>query len=556
MRNFLLYTLAFLSLGIGSVSAYTVQPGDYLAKIGQKFGLSWIELWDLNPEIQDPDLIHVGQELRVDFEDELLGATLPVAGQTYTLAGSGITASATSITLTSLTIPQTGYKLLDSNFSDTFYITLEPGNSKRQEIVSCTTVTQNAAGTATLSGCSRGLLPFTPFTASTTYQFAHAGGSTVIFSDPPQLFNEFTAKGNAETITNVWTFNRHPVSTSTLGTPTTTYQYTTKQYVDNVVNQGAATSTEAVAGISELATQVEMASSTDLGANRPLVLQAKYATSSAPSSGHYAVISESDGNINQGWLDLTENFTWTGTHSFATTTITDLTITSTTITNLNVGTTSTDPLVNGGSADSLHDHSIYNLRVLGSQAYRYIMGIDFTQTDNNGSGSFLQANNGFQVTSGASNGNRSSLESDGTFDIDITTDWRLYIPRLAANATTNLDAFAGVSNGCVNAADGVEISDHAAIVFFDNEVLASVGNGTTQTTSSLATGATTRRDYRIEREGSNIRFYVNNTLTATLSTNLPDTTTNGVVCFTAAASNGSGARAVSFQGEYVYEEER
>src|SRR3990167_5604437 len=114
---------------------------------------------------------------------ELGGITNPVAGTTYTLAGSGISGSATSIILTSLTIPQTGYELLDADFSDTFYITIEPGSRTRQEIVSCTTVVQNAAGTATLSGCSRGLSPITPFTASSTLQFAHAGGTQVIFSD-------------------------------------------------------------------------------------------------------------------------------------------------------------------------------------------------------------------------------------------------------------------------------------------------------------------------------------------------------------------------------------
>jgi len=93
------------------------------------------------------------------IENAQLGAdtVLPIAGVIYNLSGSGVSGSATSITLASLTIPQTGQKLIDSDFSDTFYITLEPGNRNRQEIVSCTTVTQNASS-ATLSGCTRGLL--------------------------------------------------------------------------------------------------------------------------------------------------------------------------------------------------------------------------------------------------------------------------------------------------------------------------------------------------------------------------------------------------------------
>lgn len=247
-----------------------------------------------------------------------VGATLPVAGVTYTLAGTGITASATSITLQTLTIPQTGYELQDSDFSDIFYITLEPGNTKRQEIAACTTVTQNANNTATLSGCSRGMTPFTPFTASTTYAFSHGGGTSVIFSDPPQLFNEFTAKSNSETITRVWTFDVHPIASSSLSTPTSTYQYVTKQYADNIVNQGAATSTESNAGISELATQIEMASTTDLGVDRPLVLQAKYATSTCQVAGLYIPVTQNDGKISNVCLDLTEtyNFSSTSTVTF------------------------------------------------------------------------------------------------------------------------------------------------------------------------------------------------------------------------------------------------
>ena len=132
--------------------------------------------------------------------ESVLGAVLPIAGSTYNLSGSGISSSATSITLQSFTLPQNGYYIQDSDLSTTFYLTLEPGNRSRQEIVSCTTVTQNGAGTATLSSCTRGLSPVTPFTASSTLQFSHSGGSQVILSDPPQLFNQFVDKDNESVV--------------------------------------------------------------------------------------------------------------------------------------------------------------------------------------------------------------------------------------------------------------------------------------------------------------------------------------------------------------------
>lgn len=231
------------------------------------------------------------------------GATLPIAGATYTLAGSGISSSATSITLQSFTIPQTGQKILDSDLSTTFYATIEPGNRAKQEIVACTTVTQNTGGTATLSGCSRGMSPITPYTASSTLRFVHAGGSQIIFSDAPQLFNQYVAKDNDEIITGGYTFaatgtfatttvasstvnNLYSILTRILsvlnipdftegltvgsdksiswpanngivsGLATPDSSQTTRAanvlYVNNIARQGAATATNATAGITKL----------------------------------------------------------------------------------------------------------------------------------------------------------------------------------------------------------------------------------------------------------------------------------------------------------------
>jgi hypothetical protein len=238
-------------------------------------------------------------------------------GSVYTLAGSGISSTDTSITVTSLTIPQNGYKIQDSDLSDTFFVTLEPGNTTRQEFISCTTVTQNA-NNATLSGCTRGLAPIAPYTASTTLRFSHAGGAKLIFSDPPQLFDDAAFKDNDETITGVWTYDssnppRYSASPTLTGNP---LYFASVDYVGNQVNQGAATSSESLGGIAELATQVEMGSSTDLGADRPLVVQAKYSTSSPDVRGVYNIISTTAGFLKQSWLNLTEAFTWTGAHVF------------------------------------------------------------------------------------------------------------------------------------------------------------------------------------------------------------------------------------------------
>lgn len=219
MRKLLISILAFIC-SVSVVQAYTVQSGDSLWKIAQNAKIGLTELINANPQLENPNLIYPGQEINLGGIS--LGGTTaaqPIAGNTYNLAGSGITASQSTITLQSLTIKQTGYKILDSDLSEIFYLTLEPGSNTRQEIVSCSTVTQNSGGTATLSGCSRGLLPFYPYSASSTYAFSHGGGTQAIFSDPPQLFNQLGYLDNNNTWSGLNAFG------------TSTYSATDKGYI-------------------------------------------------------------------------------------------------------------------------------------------------------------------------------------------------------------------------------------------------------------------------------------------------------------------------------------
>lgn len=268
----------------------------------------------------------------------VFGSTLPIAGNTYNLAGSGVSGSATTITLTSLTIKQTGQPIQDADVGDIFYITIEPGSNTKQEIVSCTTVGANAGGTVQLSGCSRGLSPISPYTASTSLQFTHAGGSQVIFSNPPQLFNQYAALANSQSITGQWTFSTTPTITNNAVNPTDAVNYAT---LIATAFQGAATSTFSILGLTQLATQTQVGASTASStAGAPLVLTSKFSTTTCQSTGsNVLVASSTTGKLAGGCLDTTSNsYSWTKPQTFGN-------LTTTATTTIPATSTTTNPIV-------------------------------------------------------------------------------------------------------------------------------------------------------------------------------------------------------------------
>ena len=228
---------------------------------------------------------------------------------------SGISSSATSARLRNFNDIY-GNKLTMAMFGSVGYVTFEPGVSGKEEVASFTGITDNGDGTQTITGLIRGLLGRYPYGTGGT---AHSHGSNtyVVVSNTGEFYNKFSIKENNETITGTWTYSSTTPPRYN-GTPILTgndLYFATVAYVNALASQGAATSSESTAGLVELATQAEMASSTDLGADNPLVLQAKYATSSpdgTTASGLYAVVSKINGKISQLWLDLTEDIDFLG----------------------------------------------------------------------------------------------------------------------------------------------------------------------------------------------------------------------------------------------------
>lgn len=176
-----------------------------------------------------------------------------VQAQYFTLAGSGVILGDTTVVLTSMTGID-GDNLTMTNFGNKGFATIEPGNGAREEQISFTGITQNANGTASLTGVST-VLFVSPYTETSGLAKSHSGGSFLIISNTAGFYNRFANKDDDETIAGLYTFPSgasNPVIGTVYAAPTTDLQVATKKYVDDIAIAGSPLATETVTGISKL----------------------------------------------------------------------------------------------------------------------------------------------------------------------------------------------------------------------------------------------------------------------------------------------------------------
>ena len=221
----------------------------------------------------------------------------------FYLSGSGITATATSLTLTAMTTPD-GTVIVMSDIGTLGYLTLEPSTAN-EENVSFTGITQNANGTATVSGLTRGLRFVSPYTQDTSLRNAHAGGTTVRITNSAPFYNDFANKENNETIAQQWTFP-NDANTPVLGTvyaaPTTDLQVASKKYVDDTAVSGAPDANETTKGIVQLATNAQMGTATSTGSTGARLIPPNdqlASTSAGAGDAHKIPTLNSSGKLDQ-----------------------------------------------------------------------------------------------------------------------------------------------------------------------------------------------------------------------------------------------------------------
>ena len=114
-----------------------------------------------------------------------------IQAQAFQLQASGQSAGDTSITLQSFKYIDGVTNIVTADLGDWCYMTLEPNNGTQEEAIQFTGVTQNASGTATLTGVSSVGFNY-PYTVSSGLAKSHAGGVTCIISNDAALYGNIS----------------------------------------------------------------------------------------------------------------------------------------------------------------------------------------------------------------------------------------------------------------------------------------------------------------------------------------------------------------------------
>ena len=158
---------------------------------------------------------------------------------TYLFAGkdwylsSSISSTQTTINLASFKEPVSGVNMTMALMNSTVaYGTLDP-RSANSELISFTGITQNANGTATLTGVTRGLKRGYDYTSSSTFMLPHASRSIFILSDSPQALYSASPLSQAGGSTTEVQYNNAGLF-SGISTMTTTGTVTTVSGAGNL----------------------------------------------------------------------------------------------------------------------------------------------------------------------------------------------------------------------------------------------------------------------------------------------------------------------------------
>lgn len=176
-----------------------------------------------------------------------------------------------------------------------------------------------ASGTA-ISNLLRGLDPQNPAATSTLLAFAHRRGADVRITDFPILQIVKRLVNGQDAFPNALSYDSG-VSTTTL--QTNGLNLASVNYVNGVALAGAPNATTTLQGLVQFATGSQLSNGTLQGSTGAYLVPGNSYFNSTPGSSTTVPVTLANGKLSQGFLDLTQNFTFTGnlTASNGTTTL-------------------------------------------------------------------------------------------------------------------------------------------------------------------------------------------------------------------------------------------
>ena len=244
-----------------------------------------------------------------------LGANVPISVARFeTTLSSKITTTDTSMTL--VTGSDRGLNALNGRVC----FTLDGGKTTEEFV--CGTASSTA-----VTAMTRGISYTNPNSTSSSLIFEHRAGSNVKITDWPQSGINSRILNGDDTLPNTISYATDTASF------TTDIQIPSKKYVDSLMIAGMTDANFTTFGGVIIATTGQFYNGVATGtATRYLVPPASFFNTT--SGAYKGVVANASGKISQGWLNLTEPYTFTATTTFASTTINNsLSITGTTTLN-------------------------------------------------------------------------------------------------------------------------------------------------------------------------------------------------------------------------------
>ena len=445
-----------------------------------------------------------------------LKAQIPAVSLLTTLSGAG-----TSMTVTPYPVDLDGNKITMAALQSNPQVTADAKVAGYEEIIGFTGIIDNGNNTATLTGLTRDLASSNLATPGTGKQ--HGAGCLIIFSINPQDIARIAALENDQTFSGINTFSQSPV----VPAPTTNLQAATKKYVDDIVSTGTPDASTVTKGkVLMSVSPVSAGSPIAVGDNDTRV----------PTSGQAAALAGTNGTPNG-----TTNKYVTATD----TTLTGAEQTSNKDTTTTLGTSDTKypsqkavktyvdnqtpSLVN--ASELLNTYETLELPILNNNTTIFYGWLASSVT--NASQGF-SANSAFLISTGSGFALSTLLPGSGAqqnYRYDEGKIIRIKA-RLKFNTGSSIRGFGlAITTANIYTAQTDTTNGEIRFVLNNTTLYAQNANGTA--TSTNITGSLTLSNWNtyeiVFTPGVSALFYVNGTLVATQTTNLPTTGTPSIV---------------------------